>query len=399
MKIDLNKLDFLKKVLLILIFNSTIYSQTIHFEFANPQITGSLPNLYYEFDILASASEPTQFKIAQLYLAYNIAAFGNNIVQNNKVTLAGGSLLNNVDGNNDDIGHYSLNCNDNTNSIIAVQNYWMKIGTASTDQGYELTNTLGVIPVIYMHIRIQIYDQNSAVGISFINNVISQGNEQDYYFTTPLSDSKSVYENVTYGTSLNSALPVELNSFTARKSDGGILLSWSTESETHNYGFEVEFSQITLKDTTLKNFQKLAFVNGYGNSNVPRQYSYLFQGVKYGNYAFRLKQIDIDGTYKYGSTIKVNAGEIPNGFVLEQNYPNPFNPETKIRFASSKNEVAKLIIYDVLGNEVARLLDEQLEADKVYEIKFKATNLSSGVYYYRLFTDSKSIVKKMILLK
>jgi hypothetical protein len=82
-----------------------------------------------------------------------------------------------------------------------------------------------------------------------------------------------------------------------------------------------------------------------------------------------------------------------------QNYPNPFNPATEIKFSVEKPEVAKVIVYNVIGQEVARLFDGLAEVGRYYRIKFDASNLESGVYFYRVITSSQSEIKKMILLK
>ena len=85
--------------------------------------------------------------------------------------------------------------------------------------------------------------------------------------------------------------------------------------------------------------------------------------------------------------------------MVEQNYPNPFNPSTVIKFAVAESQQASLTVYDILGNEITQLFNETAEAGKVYEIEFDASDLSSGVYYYRLSTPQKSLVRKMLLLK
>jgi len=100
--------------------------------------------------------------------------------------------------------------------------------------------------------------------------------------------------------------------------------------------------------------------------------------------------------------IKTNTN-VPDDFSLSQNYPNPFNPETKISFsvpAPSPLErvVVRLLVYDVLGNEVAVLVNEQLTPG-TYEVDFDGTGFSSGVYYYRLQYGNTFITKKMILNK
>jgi hypothetical protein len=89
---------------------------------------------------------------------------------------------------------------------------------------------------------------------------------------------------------------------------------------------------------------------------------------------------------------------IPEQYSLEQNYPNPFNPSTTIRYNIPSGEMVKLIIYDVLGNEVSVLVNEYRDAGQ-YEVSFNASNLASGVYYYSIKTGSFNQVKKMMLLK
>lgn len=89
--------------------------------------------------------------------------------------------------------------------------------------------------------------------------------------------------------------------------------------------------------------------------------------------------------------------------MLEQNYPNPFNPATSIRFeipdqVRNDNTNVILIIYDVLGNETATLVNEEKPAG-IYEVTFNANNLPSGIYFYMLQVGAINIVKKMVFLK
>ncbi len=95
------------------------------------------------------------------------------------------------------------------------------------------------------------------------------------------------------------------------------------------------------------------------------------------------------------------SSEIPGSFILHQNYPNPFNPVTKIKIEVAqleKNARVKLIIFDALGKEVKKLVDEHLQPG-VYEVDFDGTDLPSGVYFYRFFAGDFTSVRKMILLK
>ena len=87
------------------------------------------------------------------------------------------------------------------------------------------------------------------------------------------------------------------------------------------------------------------------------------------------------------------------GFILSQNYPNPFNPSTIIRFEFRASTFASLKLFDILGSKVALLFNGTVQAGKMYEVKFNATHLSSGIYYYKLEGNGGTGIKKMILLK
>jgi hypothetical protein len=85
-------------------------------------------------------------------------------------------------------------------------------------------------------------------------------------------------------------------------------------------------------------------------------------------------------------------------FSLEQNYPNPFNPSTSIQYTIGSRQFVQLKVYDVLGNEVATLVDDYKPAGS-YEIDFNASQLSSGLYMYKLKAGEFISTKKMILIK
>lgn len=93
-----------------------------------------------------------------------------------------------------------------------------------------------------------------------------------------------------------------------------------------------------------------------------------------------------------------NNNQITDEFILEQNYPNPFNPTTKINFAIPQSGVTTIKVYNILGNEVATLLDRELTAGK-HDVNFDATNLSSGTYFYTLTSGTFRETKKLVLLK
>jgi agmatine deiminase len=98
------------------------------------------------------------------------------------------------------------------------------------------------------------------------------------------------------------------------------------------------------------------------------------------------------------STAINNEDEIVKEFNLYQNYPNPFNPVTNIRFTIAKSGFTVLKVYDVMGKEVASLVNSKLEAGK-YSVNFNASNLSSGIYFYKIVSGDFSDVKKIALIK
>ena len=187
------------------------------------------------------------------------------------------------------------------------------------------------------------------------------------------------------------AVPVELTSFSANVVNGGVVLSWTTATEINNSGFQVERS----KDN--ESFKQITFVPGFGTTTEPKSYSYTDNSVNSGTYYYRLTQIDLNGGYSYSEVLEVNFG-LPTEFALEQNYPNPFNPTTTISYSIQELSFVTLKIYDVLGSEVAILVNNKKPAGN-YEVEFDATGLPSGTYFYRIQAGNFVETKKMILLK
>jgi N-acetylneuraminic acid mutarotase len=190
-------------------------------------------------------------------------------------------------------------------------------------------------------------------------------------------------------------IPVELTSFTASASEGVVELSWITATETNNKGFEVQRS-------SSGEFETIAFVEGHGTTTESQAYSYTDRNVSVGSYSYRLKQIDFDGSFDYSDIVEVDV-PAPAVFALEQNYPNPFNPTTAISFKLKVDSKVSLKVFDVLGQEVATLVNTNYAAGS-HKVDFDASRLNSGVYLYRLEAtgvDGSSFmdVKKMILTK
>ncbi|MFA6470066.1 MAG: LamG-like jellyroll fold domain-containing protein [Bacteroidota bacterium] len=211
---------------------------------------------------------------------------------------------------------------------------------------------------------------------------------------TSFSQFAAVYEET--------ALPVELFSLTASATSNGVELNWSTATEQNNYGFEIEKSRSQKSEfksqNTTETWSKAGFVEGSGTTNSPKQYSFTDKNLNAGKYSYRLKQIDRDGKYQYSQAVEITISGAPKEFALEQNYPNPFNPSTVISYQLPVNSHIALKVYDVIGREVATLVNEVKEAGS-YSATFDASQLSSGIYFARLQSGDKVQLKKMVLMK
>ena len=163
---------------------------------------------------------------------------------------------------------------------------------------------------------------------------------------------------------------MELSSFSASVIGSSVKLSWKTETEVNNYGFEIETKMLKVDSQQL---EKIGFVKGNGNSNSPKYYSFEDNNLTAGKYSYRLKQIDTDGQFEYSKVIEVELGA-PMKYELTQNYPNPFNPVTTIQFSMPETGEVKLVVYNILGEQVALLMNENKEAG-VHTINFNASEL------------------------
>ncbi len=190
------------------------------------------------------------------------------------------------------------------------------------------------------------------------------------------------------------SLPVELTSFTAEANLNSVSLNWKTASETNNKGFEIQRNSGS-------GFATVGFVQGHGTSTQPNSYSFVDQNIAAGQYTYRLKQHDFQGTSSFSSEVSVEV--MPVSYSLSQNYPNPFNPTTMINFNLRVDSKVSLKIFNILGQQVSQLISGSMVAGN-HQVNFDASKLNSGVYLYRLEAtgidgSSFSAVKKMMLTK
>ncbi len=203
-------------------------------------------------------------------------------------------------------------------------------------------------------------------------------------------------------------IPVEFASFNYSISDNSVLLNWVTSSELNNYGFEVERSSFENNFQQTK-WEKIGFIKGKGTTNEKNYYSFIDKPSTSGMYYYRLKQLDLNGDFKYSDIVEVNYGLI-NSYKLEQNYPNPFNSKTIISYKLKDKGYVKLMVYDIKGERIAVLVNEEKEAG-YYEVDFPSVEmehtppLPSGIYLYRIEVLREGNIpvytemRKMVLVK
>ena len=168
-------------------------------------------------------------------------------------------------------------------------------------------------------------------------------------------------------------------------------LNWITSSELNNQGFVVE------RKTENTDWNSIGFVSGYNTTTETHNYQFTDNEITANKYFYRLKQVDFDGTFEYSNIIEIDINSVSE-FTLNQNYPNPFNPSTKISFTIPQTANVKLSIYNAIGEKIAELMNEVKSAG-TYDVDFNASELSSGIYLYRLEAGEFIQTRKMSLMK
>jgi hypothetical protein len=174
-----------------------------------------------------------------------------------------------------------------------------------------------------------------------------------------------------------------------------VRVAWETLSEINTYRFYVE-----RRGTTWKTVDS---VNGGGTSASKRQYAVTDSNVTDGTWMYRIKEVDLDGTFQYSppvsTTVLAYAPELSvTAYALEQNFPNPFNPNTTIQYALPVPSRVHLAVFNALGQETAVLVDEEKPAG-TYTVQFNGSRFASGLYFYRLQAGSFVRMKSFVLLK
>jgi len=224
-----------------------------------------------------------------------------------------------------------------------------------------------------------------------------------FLFLTLFFLSVQHFAGIGSGESEVKPLPVELTSFNASIDGNSVVLKWTTETEINNFGFQIERALIHPDNSYPMEFTLIGFVNGSGNSNSQKIYSFRDELSVPAKYIYRLKQIDTDGKYRYIKSMEVSFNLLSD-YQMFQNYPNPFNPATTISYTLPYESNVTIKIFNSLGTEVRSIVNEKLNSGS-YSLSINASDLASGIYFYRIEAYSIEYgvsfidTKKMTIIK
>ncbi len=264
------------------------------------------------------------------------------------------------------------------NPVSLCTGYLADIGSSNTGSSMSFTVPAGATFVIVVHeVNVGVGCANYSMNVTGISCGVDGGGEC-------------------------APVPIQLASFTGTPtSENSVLLEWTTVSETNNYGFEIQRSA-----DAHTGFASIpgVFIPGNGTTIDPHSYSYADGAASAATPYYRLKQIDLDGEVHYTEAIRVDVltdvpeDITPTVFALKQNYPNPFNPTTRIQYELASAGGVTLIVYDLLGQHVATLVNERKSAGR-YSASWDASNIPGGVYFCKMVAGNYVETMKMVVLK
>jgi len=196
---------------------------------------------------------------------------------------------------------------------------------------------------------------------------------------------------------------VELVSFKADFDQDKIDISWKTESELNNLGFEVwKKSEYQVSYSLLSSYLDNQSLVGLGSSSSGREYELMDSDFEPGNtYSYILYSVDINGSkHKFGPIlVNTTDGNIAGTFEVSENYPNPFNPSTTFQLKLSSPSNIILEVYNILGEKVDEVFSSNTQPG-ILNITWRAKDLAGGIYYYRILAEENNTdASARVLLK
>ena len=195
-----------------------------------------------------------------------------------------------------------------------------------------------------------------------------------------------------------STIPVELTGFEATRGDSGVRLTWRTASETNNAGFAVQRNAARERGGAGA-WEQVAFVEGRGTTSEPQSYQFTDTSLPFAadTLAYRLKQIDMDGTAHFSDAITVGRRAVQQ-VQLHGSFPNPARSRATIRYALPRAADVRIALYDVLGRRVMTLATGRQDAGR-RQRSLDTSRLESGTYFYRLTAGSVTKTRKLTIVR
>ncbi len=211
----------------------------------------------------------------------------------------------------------------------------------------------------------------------------------------------TAFSDFAIGSSQEVPLPVDITTFKAQSDQNGIKLIWITVTETNNDGFIIKRDSLEIAS-----YKTLESLKGQGSASSSKTYTYIDQNVfSETEYCYQLYSVDYSGQmHEYPGKVVINVPSNtspsikPIDYQLSQNYPNPFNPSTTITYSLKESGPIDLSIYDVLGRKVTTLINA-IQEKGAYTLTVNAQNLASGIYIYRLTTQTFQKSRRMVVVK
>lgn len=344
---------------------------------------------YYLMDISAGAHDPFNYGAGQFWVNFN-SAVGTGLTTDYAIRKTGSDLP---------------VANQSPTFIVQVQSGQMRIGASPNipaNNNIIVPTSSPGLKVLSLRLTLKPSSGLTQWNAAPMNFVWRGANPLPYtkiaYF---LPDGQTVREipvstNNVYDAESNDPLPVELASFTSVVNRNNVTLNWSTASETNNAGFDIERKAANSTEWT-----KAGNVSGNGTTHETKSYTFSDRPST-GSYSYRLKQIDFNGNSEYFALSSEVVVGVPSSYAMSQNYPNPFNPTTKIDFDLPYDGKVSIVLFDISGREVGTLVNDVKTAG-YYTVQFNASNLASGMYFYRISaqgTNNNFVqTKKMVLIK
>ena len=194
-------------------------------------------------------------------------------------------------------------------------------------------------------------------------------------------------------------LPVELAGFAVTARRDGAQLEWQTASETGNAGFAVQHQPLAPGDTALSadRWTRLGFVDGAGTTTKAQQYQYRTEELDVGRHAFRLVQVDEDGTPHATDARRVEVA-LEEPFAVSPPRPNPSERAATLEITVQTAQEVTVAVYDVLGRRVAVALQERLPGQETKQIQLPAHRWASGTYFVRIRGEDFATTRRMTVV-